>query len=156
MKKKTLRKVLILVFVIGVIVGLFVPTDIIKEKFKSGVQANVYDIPKKLGQLDIDAGAFKYSILEETPTGSVELFRVDEEIPTHLHEAENHFIYIYRGKALGTIGDISAEAGPGQLIAIPAGVPHSLKRIGDSPVEFILFSTPPFKQEDIKWVNQIK
>ena len=36
----------------------------------------------------------------------------------------------------------------GQLVAIPAGVPHSFERIGDAPVEIIVFSTPPFKPND--------
>ena len=157
MKKKRLRKVLFLFFVIGVVIGLFIPTDKIKEKFNSGVnpvKPNIYDIPKKFGQLDIDAGSFKYTVIDEATTGSAGLFRVDDEIPTHTHPKENHYVYIYRGKAIITIGDSNSEVNAGQLIAIPSGAPHNLKRIGDSPVEFILFSTPPFKEKDINWIKQ--
>jgi mannose-6-phosphate isomerase-like protein (cupin superfamily) len=157
MKKKTMRNWLIALFILGLIAGLLVPVDLktlSKKMSGRGLKADVFDIPKRLGQLDVDADYFKYSVLAETETGSVELLRFENEIPMHMHPKENHFVYIYKGRAKGTIGDVAAEVGPGQLVAIPAGVPHSFERIGDSPVEIILFSTPPFMQKDIAWLEK--
>src|SRR3989338_7403072 len=153
MKKKTMQILFILLFIIGIIVGYLLPGDV-RNLTKKPLQANVFDVPKKLGQLDIDADYFKYAILAETETGSIELLRVDDKIPTHMHPKENHFVYIFKGKAKGTIGDVTAEVGAGQLIAIPAGVPHSFERIGDTPVEIILFSTPPFTPGDTVFLEQ--
>ena len=119
-----------------------------------GLKADIFDVSKRLGQLDIDANYFKYSVLAQTETGSIELIRFEDKIPMHMHPKENHFAYIYKGRARGTIGDVTAEVGPGQMIAIPAGVPHSLERIGDTPVEIILFSTPPFMLKDIVWLEK--
>ena len=153
MKRKTMRVLFVLLFIIGIIAGYLLPGDV-RNLTKKPLQANVFDVPKKLGQLDIDADYFKYAILAETETGSIELLRVDDKIPTHMHPKENHFVYVFKGKAKGTIGDVTAEVGAGQLIAIPAGVPHSLERIGDTPVEIILFSTPPFVQKDIVWLDK--
>ena len=115
---------------------------------KQPLQAGIFDVPKKLGQLDLESPYFKYTVLAQTETGGIELIRVDDKIPMHMHPKENHFVYIYKGRAKGTVGSITAEVGPGQLVAIPAGVPHSFERIGDTPVEIILFSTPPFMPED--------
>ncbi|MBI2652549.1 cupin domain-containing protein [Candidatus Woesearchaeota archaeon] len=143
----------ILLFIIGLVVGYLLPGDV-RALTKKPIQANIFDVPKKLGQLDVDADYFKYTVLSETETGSIELLRVDDKIPTHMHPKENHFVYVFKGKAKGTIGDVTAEVGAGQLIAIPAGVPHSLERIGDTPVEVILFSTPPFVQKDIVWLDK--
>ena len=156
MKKKTMQAWFIVLFIIGIVVGWLLPGDLktfTKQISAKTLMPNVFDVPKRLGQLDVDANYFKYSVLAETETGSIELIRVDDKIPTHIHPKENHFVYIYKGRARGTIGSVTAEAGPGQMIAIPAGVPHSLERIGDTPVEIILFSTPPFVEKDIVWVE---
>jgi len=156
MKKKTMRNWFIALFILGLIAGLLVPVDLktlSKKMSGQGLKADVFDIPKRLGQLDVDANYFKYSVLAQTDTGSIELLRFDDRIPMHMHPKENHFAYIYKGRAKGTVGSITAEVGPGQMISIPAGVPHSLERIGDSPVEIILFSTPKFAEKDIVWLE---
>ena len=153
MKKKTMRVLFVLLLIVGVIVGYLLPGDF-RVLTKKPLQAGVFDIPKKLGQLDIDADYFKYTVIAETDTGSIELLRLDDKIPKHMHPKENHFVYIYKGRAKGTIGGVTAEVAAGQLIAIPAGVPHSLERIGDTPVEIILFSTPPFVKEDIVFLER--
>ena len=156
MKKKTMRTWFAVLFIIGLIAGLSIPTDlktIMKKVSQNSLKPNVFDVPKKLGQLDVDANYFKYSVLAETDTGSIELVRVDDKIPMHMHPKENHFVYIYKGRAKGTIGDVTAEVSAGQLVSIPAGVPHSFERVGDTPVEIILFSTPKFAEKDIVWLE---
>lgn len=153
MKKKTMQTIFALLFVAGLVVGYLLPGDFRTLAMKP-LQAGVFDVPKKLGQLDIDADYFKYTVLAETEKGGIELLRVDGKIPMHMHPKENHFVYIFKGRAKGTIGDTSAEVGAGQLVAIPAGIPHSLERIGDAPVEIILFSTPPFVPADIVWLDK--
>ena len=157
MKKKMMQTIFVLLFILGVIVGLLVPLDyktIKKKVMQSSLQPQVFDISKKLGQLDINAEYFKYSVLAATETGGLELVRVDDKIPLHMHPKETHFVYIYKGRAKGTVGDVTAEVGPGQLVVIPAGVPHSFERIGDTPVEIILFSSPPFIEKDIVWLDK--
>lgn len=153
MKKKTMQTLFVILFIVGVVVGYLLPGDV-RSLTKMPLQANVFDVPKKLGQLDMESDYFKYTVLAVTETGSVELLRLDDKIPIHMHPKENHFVYIYKGRAKGTVGDVTAEVGQGQLVAIPAGVPHSFERIGDTPVEIILFSTPPFVKDDIVWLER--
>ncbi len=156
MKKKTIRNWLIVVFILGLAAGLLVPVDLktmSKKMSGQGLKADIFDVSKRMGQLDVDANYFKYSVLAKTETGSIEILKFDDRIPKHMHPKENHFVYILRGRAKGTVGDVTAEVGPGQMVAIPAGVPHSFERVGDSPVEVILFSTPPFVEKDIVWLE---
>ena len=153
MKKKTMRNIFILLFIVGIVVGYVLPGDF-RNLAKNPLQANIFDVPKKLGQLDLETAYFKYTMLASTETGGIELIRLDDKIPLHMHPKENHFVYIYKGRAKGTVGSITAEVWPGQLVAIPAGVPHSFERIGDSPVEIILFSTPPFMPEDTVFLEK--
>ena len=153
MKKKTMQLIFVLLFIVGVVVGYLLPGDI-KTLAKKPLQVNIFDVPKRLGQLDKETDYFKYTVIAETETGSVELIRLDDKIPKHMHPKENHFVYIYKGKAKGTVGDVTAEVSAGQLVAIPAGVPHSFERIGDTPVEIILFSTPPFTPGDTVFLEK--
>ena len=153
MKKRTMRNLFVLLFALGVAAGYLLPGDF-KDLARKPLQADIFDVPKKMAQLDLETDYFKYAVLAGTETGSVELIRLDEKIPLHMHPKENHFVFIYKGRAKGTVGDVNAEVGPGQLVAIPAGVPHSFERIGDSPVEIILFSTPPFTPGDTVFLEK--
>lgn len=153
MKRKTMRNLFILLFVIGAAVGYLLPGDF-KDLARKPLKADVFDVPKKMAQLDQQTDYFKYTVLAGTETGSVELIRLDEKIPLHMHPKENHFVFVYKGRAKGTVGDVNAEVGPGQLVAIPAGVPHSFERVGDAPVEIILFSTPPFTPGDTVFLEK--
>ena len=153
MKKKTMQTIFLVLFILGVVVGYLLPGDF-KDLARKPLQANVFDVPKKMAQLDKETDYFKYAVLAETETGSIELIRLDERIPLHMHPKENHFVFVYKGRAKGAVGSVNAEVGPGQLVAIPAGVPHSFERIGDAPVEIILFSTPPFMPDDIVWLEK--
>ena len=153
MKRKTMRRIFVALFIVGIIVGYLLPGDL-KTVTMTPLKAQVFDVPKKLGQLDQEAEFFRYTVLAETETGSVELLRVDDIIPDHLHEKENHIVYMFRGTAQVTVGNVNTEVGPGGLVVIPAGVTHSLERVGDTPVEIILFSTPSFVPEDIVYLEQ--
>ena len=101
--------------------------------------------------LDQEREGFRFTVVFESKTGSVELFRIEKSVKMHHHPKENHILYILKGKAKGQIGKVTAEAGAGQVVVIPAGVPHKFEALGGEPVEFILFSTPPFKADDIVW-----
>ncbi|MBI2660141.1 cupin domain-containing protein [Candidatus Woesearchaeota archaeon] len=153
MKKKTMQAIFILLFIAGIVLGYLLPGNI-KSLTKKPLQAGFYDVAKRMAQLGLESPYFKYSVLSEAETGSIELIRLDKRIPMHMHPKENHFVYIYKGRAKATIKDVTEEVGPGNLLAIPAGMQHSIERIGDSPVEIILFSTPPFMPEDTVWLEK--
>lgn len=153
MKKKTMQAIFVMLFIIGLVVGYLLPGDV-RSISKKPLQAGFYDVAKRMGQLDMESPYFKYSVLSATETGSIELIRLDGKIPMHTHPGENHFLYIYKGRAKATIRDVTQDVGQGNLLAIPAGTKHSIERIGDSPVELVLFSTPPFKLDDTAWLEK--
>jgi mannose-6-phosphate isomerase-like protein (cupin superfamily) len=132
------------------------PTAKAKKAIAKPLQPGIVKVDELLKRgLDQKAGGFNFTVLAQAKTGSVELFQIDE-VKTHFHPRENHFLYILRGRAKGQIGAIAAEVGPGDLVIIPAGKKfrHKLAKIGDEPVSFLLFSTPPFDPKDITWVEQ--
>ena len=156
MKRKTLRNWLIFLFIVGLVLGWMIPKNFWQfthEAAQKPLQAGFYDVPKRMGQLDQETPYYKYVLLGETLTGSTQLWRVDGKIPTNFN-LEDHFVFIYKGKARVTIGSVTEEVSPGALLAIPAGVPHSIERTGDAPLEAIAFSTPPFMPGDTQFLNE--
>ena len=157
MKKKTMRNWFIFLFILGVVAGWLIPMnfwDLTREAARKPLQAGFYDIGKRMGQLDKETAYFKYMTLAEADTGSVTLLKIDDKVPTHVHKNENHFLYIFRGRAKVTIINTTAEVSQGQILVIPAGYAHSVERVGESPVEAVAFSTPISEQQDTLWLEE--
>ena len=103
-------------------------------------------------KLDRQIEGMEFTVaVEMNPTGSVGLGRVNGVVELHHHPKENHWLLTLKGRAKARIGSWSTELGPDQIVIIPVGVKHTLERIGDEPLEFILFSTPPFVESDLVW-----
>ncbi len=114
----------------------------------------IIDAAQRIAQgLEQQREGFQFSMVFDAKTGSAELFRIEKGVALHKHPKENHFLYILKGRGQGQVGNMTAEVGPGQIVVIPADVPHKLERIGSDPLDFILFSTPPFRVDDIVWLK---
>ncbi len=57
-------------------------------------------------------------------------------MPRHTNTVE-HEQYVLRGKASITLGDQHLSVSAGDVVFIPAGVPHSYRTEGDEPFEFL-------------------
>lgn len=62
--------------------------------------------------------------------------------PTHTHANEDEWSYILSGRLTARIGDETLEAGPGQLVRKPRGIPHAMWNAGDEPVRFLEIMHP--------------
>ena len=63
-----------------------------------------------------------------------EAFSIIEEIhpvdaPLHIHTQHDEFFYVLEGEHVFTVGDIEFEAGPGDAVFGPRGVPHAQRRV---------------------------
>ena len=54
----------------------------------------------------------------------------------HTHPYAEIFV-IRRGRALFTIGDMTFEATAGQILVVPAGVPHKFENLGPDTLETV-------------------
>ena len=156
MKKKVMQAIFVLLFLFGVFIGFLIPGDMWLYGRKANLmplQPGFYDVSKRMGQLSLMTDNYKAGLLAETLTGNVALMRVDNELPLNYNKNGNVFVYIYKGKAGVTILDKYEEVGPGKLLSIPKGVRSSIKKLGDTPVEMIVFSTPPSGQPDMVFVK---
>jgi len=62
--------------------------------------------------------------------------------PVHTHEREDEYSYVLRGRLTAQIGDDVIEAGPGELVVKPRGIPHAFWNAGTEPVHFLELISP--------------
>ena len=74
----------------------------------------------------------------EGPNFQLRRFRMEPGggMPLHTNTVE-HEQYVLRGRGRVAIGAEVYEVEPGDVVFIPAGVPHSYASIGDEPFEFL-------------------
>ena len=62
--------------------------------------------------------------------------------PTHRHEREDEYSFVLEGRMGAQIGDEVLEAGPGELVVKPRGVPHAFWNAGDEDARLLELISP--------------
>jgi mannose-6-phosphate isomerase-like protein (cupin superfamily) len=62
--------------------------------------------------------------------------------PTHTHAEEDEYSYVLSGRMGAMVGDEVVEAGPGELVAKPRGIPHAFWNAGEEPVRLLELISP--------------
>lgn len=62
--------------------------------------------------------------------------------PTHVHEREDEYSFVLTGRMGAQIGEEVLEAGPGELVFKPRGVPHAFWNPGDEETRLLEIISP--------------
>jgi quercetin dioxygenase-like cupin family protein len=62
--------------------------------------------------------------------------------PVHTHRNEDEYSYVLEGRIGVQLGDEVLEAGPGELVFKPRGVPHAFWNAGDEPARLLELISP--------------
>ncbi len=62
--------------------------------------------------------------------------------PQHRHAEHEEGFYVVSGIVRFTIGDQDRDAGPGTLVMVPTGAPHTFANPGDEPAVLLTTFTP--------------
>lgn len=62
--------------------------------------------------------------------------------PVHTHRDEDEYSYVLEGRVGVQLGDEIVEAGPGELVFKPRGVPHAFWNAGDEPARLLELISP--------------
>jgi mannose-6-phosphate isomerase-like protein (cupin superfamily) len=62
--------------------------------------------------------------------------------PMHTHEREDEYSFVLTGRMGTQVGDDVLEAGPGDLVLKPRGVPHAFWNAGDEEVRLLEIISP--------------
>ncbi|KIM10978.1 MAG: cupin [Sulfuricurvum sp. PC08-66] len=75
---------------------------------------------------------------DESPHFAMRNFRIEAggHMPLHTNTVE-HEQYVISGRARVVVGEESFEAKSGDVLLIPAGVPHSYETLGDEAYSFL-------------------
>ena len=94
-------------------------------------------------------GPVRLRILEDGRTtnhrlgiGEITIAPHTEGPPQHRHGRHDEGFYVVSGTARFTVGDTSYDAGPGTLVMVPPGAPHTFANPGDEPVVLLNTFTP--------------
>jgi pimeloyl-ACP methyl ester carboxylesterase/quercetin dioxygenase-like cupin family protein len=100
------------------------------------------------GEIALD-GPIRMRVLEDGRTtghrlgvGEITLAPHTEGPAQHRHAQHDEGFYVVSGTARFTIGDESHDAGPGTLVMVPPGAPHTFANPGDEPAVLLNTFTP--------------
>ena len=62
--------------------------------------------------------------------------------PIHTHEREDEYSYVLSGRMGAQIGDDVVDAGPGELVFKPRGIPHAFWNSGDEETVLLELISP--------------
>jgi mannose-6-phosphate isomerase-like protein (cupin superfamily) len=72
----------------------------------------------------------------------------------HFHPRTEEIYYILEGTAVMTIGDETSPVGPGDAIAIPPGMVHTIRNTGSGTLKFLCCCAPGYEHDDTVLVGQ--
>jgi mannose-6-phosphate isomerase-like protein (cupin superfamily) len=97
-------------------------------------------------RLDIFGVQFTVIVTGAETGGKLSLF---EEItpprlgpPLHIHHAEDEFFRILKGRYRFRLGEETIDAGAGDALVVPRGVPHTFLNVGDDAGHLFMGFTP--------------
>ena len=61
----------------------------------------------------------------------------------HDHADQDKFYLVLEGIGVFTVDDVEQEAGPGQIVWTPAGVPHGVRNAGEERLVLLVGMAPP-------------
>jgi mannose-6-phosphate isomerase-like protein (cupin superfamily) len=64
-----------------------------------------------------------------------------KEMKYHSHGNETHLMVVVKGRATAMFDSEMREVGPGDILTLPAGVPHSLEQKGSEPLVVVMTRT---------------
>lgn len=98
----------------------------------------------KDGKVFISASPFGDGTADGIPEMSVHFIEMKpgEQIKPHTHNRVEAYLFL-TGRALAMAGDDILEVTTGDVALAPIGVPHALKVLGNEPLRFYAFNTPP-------------
>ncbi len=66
----------------------------------------------------------------------------DSFVPLHVHPTQDEFIFMLDGRLEFVLNDERIKAGPGDLVSLPLGVPHSIHNVSEARFDAYFGSRP--------------
>jgi quercetin dioxygenase-like cupin family protein len=70
-------------------------------------------------------------------------------VPLHVHPEQDEFIYVLEGRLDLQLGDAKAQAGSGDLVRMPRGIPHAYYNNTDAPTRALFWVSPAGRLKEL-------
>ena len=70
-------------------------------------------------------------------------------VPLHIHPEQDEFIRVIEGTFDLQIGDRKLQAGPGDLVRMPMGIPHAYYNNSNAPTRALFWVSPAGKLKEL-------
>ena len=64
------------------------------------------------------------------------------DVPMHIHDLHDELFYVLEGQHVFTVGGVEFEAGPGDVVFGPRGIPHAQRRVVPRTGRILTMFTP--------------
>ncbi|RWC50502.1 MAG: cupin domain-containing protein [Mesorhizobium sp.] len=117
---------------------------------RSGICSNEPDVAR-LKQLDV---GISMEMLTDAKEYSVDFIVVEANAKevTIVHKRTDEFLFVIRGKLLGTVGRQPVELPAGGYVEIRRGTPHTFTNNGPGSVHLVSFCVPKYDSDDVHQV----
>ena len=95
-----------------------------------------------------DGRAVQSEPLHSDSLASSLLLCITGEVPLHLHRAHTEHVSVLDGEGLMILGDTVFTVHAGQVLTIPKGTPHAVKRTSEAPLKVLSVQAPFFDGTD--------
>lgn len=86
--------------------------------------------------------------LHSSSDASSFLIWVKNEVQPHFHQHHTEHVYVIEGTGVMLLNEGLIAIKPGDVIILPQGTVHAVKRTGDKPLKVLSVQSPEFKGED--------
>ncbi len=101
-------------------------------------------------------------VVKASPTSGTERsILVEQTFPKggatslHLHEQGDELFYVVSGRGIATLGELTEEIGPGDVIFIPRNAVHRIKNLThDEPLRVVFFMDSPELVEEFRAIHE--
>ena len=78
-------------------------------------------------------------------------FPADTFVPPHIHPTQDEFIYMLEGRLELMLDGREMQAGPGDLVRMPMGLPHGIFNRSGETVKCLFWVAPTRRLYDLFW-----
>ena len=78
-------------------------------------------------------------------------FPADTFVPPHIHPTQDEFIYMLEGRLELVLDGREMQAGPGDLVRMPMGLPHGIFNRSGETVKCLFWVSPTRRLYDLFW-----
>ena len=111
--------------------------------FNAAINGKLLSIP--------EVPAVRFSLIATENGADFSATQIDGVVKRHRHDHSAEFFYVVSGSGTVTIAGLTKAIAPGDMLAIPKGVPHAIASVGGA-LHLVEVDVPSIGGNDTHWM----